>query len=100
MCDPVVRTRVRQQAMVRTAPALRVDGEHSTSVESESKASRGNCMPMVKCPVCEKEFQCDDWYDFRGGNEEVQCPNCEAILYCTYTESIMYANFQTTRNEW
>jgi hypothetical protein len=61
----------------------------------QTKVSDHNCMPMVECPSCHRDFQIDDYYDFHGDNEERECPNCNTVLYCTYVETVMYATFQT-----
>lgn len=54
----------------------------------------GNTMPMVKCPHCGQTIQVEDWYKFSGDNEAVEC-SCGQTMYCTATETVMYATFST-----
>lgn len=37
-------------------------------------------MPMVDCPHCGKEFQWDDYYDVKAGDER-DCPKCERTIH-------------------
>lgn len=35
--------------------------------------------PMIVCMHCEKEFQLEEYYEYRSG-DTIECPNCEGKM--------------------
>lgn len=36
--------------------------------------------PIIRCPKCNKEFQIDDYYDYKSG-DSFYCQHCEIEIY-------------------
>ena len=51
-------------------------------------------MPMVTCPHCEKEFQLDDYYDYKTG-DYFDCYKCDKEIYIHQMEVVMECNLGT-----
>jgi hypothetical protein len=46
-------------------------------------------VPMLTCPSCDYEWQWDDYYDIKRGDER-ECPRCEKTAYVTDVDTQIY----------
>ena len=44
-----------------------------------------NDLPMVICPHCDKEFQVDDYYNFKSG-DSFDCIRCDKEIFIHATD--------------
>ena len=49
--------------------------------------------PMIICPHCNKEFQVDDYYDFRSGSC-FYCHRCEKEIHVWATDTVLSGDIQ------
>lgn len=47
-------------------------------------------LPIAECPYCEHEFQWDDYYDVKAG-EEHECPLCRHSIHVLSVDTVIEA---------
>lgn len=49
---------------------------------------------MVECPHCGREFQWDDYYDVKRGDDH-ECPKCERMIHVVEAEPVIEITLST-----
>ena len=55
-------------------------------------------LPFIECPHCEKEFQCDDYYDIERGSE-LECQHCAKPIHVLSTETVVSVRLGQTKED-
>ena len=50
--------------------------------------------PMVRCPHCEKEFQVDDYYNFKI-DDSFDCAHCEKEIFIHFLDTVIECQLGT-----